>query len=174
MGGHGDLYQSRASGFICPPSLWVGAGFFFVKKKDGLLQPCINYWGLNNITIKRVQVPLVPDQRARWSWSWTCVTHTTTSGSAEETSGKPHLKPRSTIFNIVSCRSDLPMQDDVSGADQRFAPRHVEQVSLCLPRWHPHFQNTFSRSGGCWAGCWRLLNSPEGYHQPLLKSSPWV
>lgn len=28
-----------------------GAGFFFVPKRDGFLQPCIDYRGLNDITI---------------------------------------------------------------------------------------------------------------------------
>lgn len=27
-------------------------GFFFVKNKDGSLHPCVNYWGLNRITVK--------------------------------------------------------------------------------------------------------------------------
>ncbi|XDV37360.1 hypothetical protein PO909_006967 [Leuciscus waleckii] len=30
----------------------AGAGFFFVGKKDGSLRPCIDYRGLNNITVK--------------------------------------------------------------------------------------------------------------------------
>ncbi|KAI2647611.1 Transposon Tf2-6 polyprotein [Labeo rohita] len=38
-----------------------GPGFFFVKKKDGGLRPCIDYRGLNEITIKfRYPLPLVP------------------------------------------------------------------------------------------------------------------
>jgi len=30
----------------------VGAGFFFVEKKDKTLMPCIDYRGLNDITVK--------------------------------------------------------------------------------------------------------------------------
>lgn len=38
----------------------VKAGFFFVKKKDGSLRPCIDYRGLNDITIKnRYPLPLM-------------------------------------------------------------------------------------------------------------------
>ncbi len=37
---------------IIRPSSPAGAGFFFVKKKDGSLRPCIDYRGLNNITVK--------------------------------------------------------------------------------------------------------------------------
>ncbi|XP_061622457.1 uncharacterized protein LOC133474640 [Phyllopteryx taeniolatus] len=33
-------------------STTAGAGFFFVDKKDKTLQPCIDYWRLNGITVK--------------------------------------------------------------------------------------------------------------------------
>ncbi len=46
------ISDSLAAGFIRPSSSPVGAGFFFVGKKDGSLRPCIVYWGLNNITVK--------------------------------------------------------------------------------------------------------------------------
>ncbi|MGL5200452.1 MAG: reverse transcriptase family protein [Aeromonas veronii] len=39
----------------------TSAGFFFVKKKNGGLRPCIDYRGLNEITVKfRYPLPLVP------------------------------------------------------------------------------------------------------------------
>lgn len=39
----------------------VSARFFFVKKKDGGLQQCIDYRGLNEVTVKyRYPLPLVP------------------------------------------------------------------------------------------------------------------
>ncbi len=37
---------------IHPSSSPAGTGFFFVKKKDGSLHPCIDYQGLNDITVK--------------------------------------------------------------------------------------------------------------------------
>lgn len=40
----------------CSP---VGAGFFFVKKKDGMLHPCIDFRGLNEITVRN-KYPLSP------------------------------------------------------------------------------------------------------------------
>ncbi|KAL0186362.1 hypothetical protein M9458_018032, partial [Cirrhinus mrigala] len=46
------ISDSLAAGLIRPSSSPAGAGFFFVKKKDGSLQPCIDYRGLNNITVK--------------------------------------------------------------------------------------------------------------------------
>ncbi|KAI2647554.1 Transposon Tf2-6 polyprotein [Labeo rohita] len=46
------ISDSLAAGLICPSSSPAGAGFFFVKKKDGSLRPCIDYRGLNSITVK--------------------------------------------------------------------------------------------------------------------------
>ena len=52
--------SSLASGIIRPSASAAGAGFFFVGKKDGSLRPCIDYRGLNNITIKnRYPLPLM-------------------------------------------------------------------------------------------------------------------
>lgn len=46
-----------AKGFIRPSTSQASSGFFFVKKKDGSLRPCIDYRGLNDITVK-FQYPL--------------------------------------------------------------------------------------------------------------------
>lgn len=47
--------------YIVPSTSLPSAGFFFIKKKGGGLQPCIDYWGLNNITLKYpYPLPLVP------------------------------------------------------------------------------------------------------------------
>ncbi len=46
------LTESLAAEIIIPSSSPAGAGFFFVKKKDGSLRPCIDYRGLNDITVK--------------------------------------------------------------------------------------------------------------------------
>ncbi|KAI2652567.1 Transposon Tf2-9 polyprotein [Labeo rohita] len=44
---------------IRPSSSPAAAGFFFVKKKDGGLRPCVDYRGLNQITVKnRHPLPL--------------------------------------------------------------------------------------------------------------------
>jgi len=38
----------------------VGAGFFFVAKKDKTLRPCVDYRGLNKITVKnKYPLPLI-------------------------------------------------------------------------------------------------------------------
>ncbi|KAG1927362.1 retrotransposable element [Pimephales promelas] len=54
------LSDSLRAGTIVPSSSPAGAGFFFVKKKDGSLRPCIDYRGLNDITVKnRYPLPLM-------------------------------------------------------------------------------------------------------------------
>jgi len=47
------INDSLAAGIIRPSSSPAGAGFFFVEKKDKTLHPCIDYQGLNDITIKK-------------------------------------------------------------------------------------------------------------------------
>ena len=54
------IQDSLATGLIRPSSSPVGAGSFFVEKKDGSLRPCIDYTGLNEITIKnKYPLPLI-------------------------------------------------------------------------------------------------------------------
>lgn len=54
------IQESLAAGLIRQSSSPAGAGFFFVAEKDGGLQPCIDYRGLNSITIKnRYPFPLI-------------------------------------------------------------------------------------------------------------------
>ncbi len=55
------IQEELAKGFIRPSTSPASAGFFFVKKKDGGLRPCIDYRGLNENTVKfRYPLPLVP------------------------------------------------------------------------------------------------------------------
>ncbi len=54
------IEEELAKGFIRPSISPASAGFFFVKKKDGGLRPCIVYRSLNDITVKfRYPLPLV-------------------------------------------------------------------------------------------------------------------
>ncbi|KAI2643813.1 Transposon Tf2-9 polyprotein [Labeo rohita] len=51
--------EGLRAGTIRPSSSPAAAGFFFVKKKDGGLCPCVDYRGLNQLTIKnRHPLPL--------------------------------------------------------------------------------------------------------------------
>ncbi len=54
------IRDSLVAGIIRPSSSPAGAGFFFMEKKDGLLRLCIDYRGLNDITVKnRYPLPLM-------------------------------------------------------------------------------------------------------------------
>ncbi|KAI3376076.1 hypothetical protein L3Q82_016603 [Scortum barcoo] len=54
------ISESLAAGLIRPSSSPLGAGFFFVEKKDKTLRPCIDFRGLNDITIKnKYPLPLI-------------------------------------------------------------------------------------------------------------------
>uniref|UniRef100_A0A8C9T6V6 Gypsy retrotransposon integrase-like protein 1 n=5 Tax=Scleropages formosus TaxID=113540 RepID=A0A8C9T6V6_SCLFO len=46
------ITEALEAGFIRPSTSPASAGFFFVEKKDGGLRPCIDYRGLNAITVK--------------------------------------------------------------------------------------------------------------------------
>ncbi|XP_062403850.1 uncharacterized protein LOC134094368 [Sardina pilchardus] len=54
------ITASLEAGIIRPSSSPAGAGFFFVGKKDGGLRPCIDYRGLNKVTVRnRYPLPLM-------------------------------------------------------------------------------------------------------------------
>ncbi|CAJ0966125.1 unnamed protein product [Ranitomeya imitator] len=66
------LQTSLAAGHIRPSKSLVAVGFFFVKKKDGGLRPCLDFWEINKITVRNpYPLPLIPDlfnqlTRAKW------------------------------------------------------------------------------------------------------------
>ena len=47
-----QINEYLEAGHICPSSSSFGALVLLVKKKDGLIRICINYHGLNEITVK--------------------------------------------------------------------------------------------------------------------------
>uniref|UniRef100_A0A8C6KJR4 Gypsy retrotransposon integrase-like protein 1 n=1 Tax=Nothobranchius furzeri TaxID=105023 RepID=A0A8C6KJR4_NOTFU len=54
------IKESLSAGLIRPSSSPLGAGFFFVSKKDGSLRPCIDYRGLNQISVRnKYPLPLI-------------------------------------------------------------------------------------------------------------------
>ena len=56
------IETNLANGFIRPSKSFAGALILFDRKSDGSLQLCINYWGLNNFTIKnRYPLPLIEE-----------------------------------------------------------------------------------------------------------------
>ncbi len=53
--------EALIQGYIRPSTSPAASSFFFLAKKDEGLRPCIDYWALNNITIKfRYPLPLIP------------------------------------------------------------------------------------------------------------------
>ncbi|KAK3535520.1 hypothetical protein QTP70_016934 [Hemibagrus guttatus] len=60
-----------AAGHIRPSTSPAAAGFFFIEKKDGGLRPCINYRGLNAITVRYpYPLPLVPAALEQLCGAW--------------------------------------------------------------------------------------------------------
>ncbi len=55
------IEEALQQGYVRPSTSPAASSFFFVAKKDGSLRPCIDYRGLNNITVKFLYpLPLVP------------------------------------------------------------------------------------------------------------------
>ena len=56
------METNLANGFIRPSTSPTGAPILFDQKLNGFLQLCINYRGLNNLTIKnRYPLPLIEE-----------------------------------------------------------------------------------------------------------------
>lgn len=57
-------------GLITRSTYPASAGFFFVEKKDGRLRPCIDYHGLNAVTVKYPHpLPLISSAIEQlWGW----------------------------------------------------------------------------------------------------------
>ncbi len=65
------IENNLANGFIWPSKFSAGALILFNKKPDGSLRLCVNYWGLNNLTIKnRYLLPLVGELLDRLGQAW--------------------------------------------------------------------------------------------------------
>ena len=57
-----QLKDLTDKGFIQPSISPWGASMFFVKKKDGSLRMCIDYWQLNKVTLKnKYPLPRIDD-----------------------------------------------------------------------------------------------------------------
>ncbi|KAK3547999.1 hypothetical protein QTP70_001663 [Hemibagrus guttatus] len=70
------IEEALALGHIQPSTSPAAAGFFFVGKKDGGLRPCIDYRGLNAITV-RYPYPTYNLVRIREGDEWKTAFHTT-------------------------------------------------------------------------------------------------
>ena len=64
------IETNLANGFICPSKSPAGAPILFNQKPDGSLWLCINYRGLNNLTIKnRYPLPLIGESLDWLGWA---------------------------------------------------------------------------------------------------------
>ncbi len=64
------IENNLASGFIRPSKSPAGAPIFFDKKPDNGLRLCVDYRGLNNLTIKNwYPLPLVEESLDRLGWA---------------------------------------------------------------------------------------------------------
>ncbi|UPX20316.1 uncharacterized protein EKO05_0010552 [Ascochyta rabiei] len=62
------LEAAQEKGWIRPSKSPAGAPILFVPKPDGTMRLCVDYWGLNKITIKnRYPIPLVSEMMDRLS-----------------------------------------------------------------------------------------------------------
>jgi hypothetical protein len=62
------LSENLKNGFIRPSMSPAGAPVLFIRKKDGSLRLCVDYRGLNKITVKnRYPLPLIPELLDRLS-----------------------------------------------------------------------------------------------------------
>ena len=65
------IENNLANGFIRPFKSSAGALIFFDKKLNGSLRLCIDYQGLNNLTIKNwYPPPLVGELLDQLGWAW--------------------------------------------------------------------------------------------------------
>ena len=64
------IKTNLANGFIRPSKSPAGAPILFDWKPDKSLRLCMNYWGLNNITIKnQYPLPLIGESLDRLGWA---------------------------------------------------------------------------------------------------------
>ncbi len=108
------IEEELAKGFIVPSKYPASAEFFFVKKREGTIWPCMDYRGLNDITAK-FQYPCIWSLQLSNSFvqpnislSSTYATLTIWFASERGMSGRrlspPHLGTTSTRL----CHSGLP------------------------------------------------------------------
>ena len=60
------IKTNLANGFVRPSKFPTGVSIFFDWKQDGNLRLCVDYWGLNSITIKNwYPLPLIGESLNR-------------------------------------------------------------------------------------------------------------
>ncbi|KAI4887086.1 hypothetical protein NFI96_028010, partial [Prochilodus magdalenae] len=142
------IQEALSQGYIRPSTSPAAAGFFFVKKKDGGLRPCIDYRGLNAITKPYAYpLPLVPValEQLRASNSQTQELSKDTrkkvedllqAGKSESTIGKQAGVNKSTVGAIVRKWKTYKTIDNLprSGAPRKISSRGVKMIMRPVSR----------------------------------------
>jgi hypothetical protein len=103
------LDENWEKGYIQPSQLPQASPFFFVKKQNGRLQPCQDYWYLNDWTIKNAYpLPLISEimdklKGAKYFSKFDVQRAMITFKSNLEMNGKPHSKQIKDYTNPLSC-----------------------------------------------------------------------
>src|SRR6266567_6825675 len=114
------IEENLSKGFIRHSSSPAGAPVLFVKKADGSLRFCVDYRGLNEMTIKnRHPLPLIQKtlarlQKAKWYTKLDLRVATTTSALPKGRSGRQHSGRDTAILNTRSCHLASPTPPAVS------------------------------------------------------------
>ena len=99
--------ESLGQGYIRPSTSPVSSNVFFVMNKEGGLRSCIDYRGLNSITVAfSYPLPLIAMAVESFHGArfFTKLDLRIWGVFGRETSGKPRLVPHRAIMSTLSCR----------------------------------------------------------------------
>ncbi len=161
------ISDSLTAGFIRPSSSPAGAGFFFVAKKDGSLRPCIDYRGLNNITVKNTYpLPLMSSafERLQGASIFTKLDlrnayHLVRIREGDE--WKTAFNTPEGILSIWLCLSGS-LTPPRSSRHSSMTCWEIWSISSYMSTWMTYWfflllsRNMFNTSGECSRGCWRM------------------
>lgn len=110
------IQEELAKGFIRPSTSPASAGFFFVKKKDGTLHPCIDYQGLNEVTVNyRYPLPLVPAALEQPTGPTTRHHSTGMPSRLDLCTGPPETKTATPGPRLSQCQPSRYYRDHLTG-----------------------------------------------------------
>ncbi len=173
------IKESLNADLIRPSSSPAGAGFFFVKK-DGSLRPCIDYRGLNDITIRnRYPLPLMSSAfellqgakvftkldlrnayylvRIREGDEWKTAFNTPTG----------HFEYRVLPFGLTNAPAVFQalINDVLRDMVNRFVFVYLDDILIFSPSLSssslPPYRYTLNMFVRCYNGCWRTSFMPR-------------
>lgn len=110
--------RTRGYGRVCRGSTLTGihralnqttsAGFLFVEKKGGGLRPCIDYHGLNQITLKYpYPLPLVPSALEQLLYSKINLKSVVSIHGETGSECEPYVRPPPSIGQVEQCSQEI-------------------------------------------------------------------